>query len=92
MTVDVEIYVNRIPGRPYLEVAKELQKDGFSQRKNVRLHGTPMKNRVRFTRGYYGRSTNIDIEYGWVDMKNTGISTPGKIISAKIVREKDNEL
>ena len=88
-TVDVETYVKQITGRPYITVANELVQAGFSERKNVRLHGTTMKNRARYTRGKYGASTNIDIEYDWVDKMKTGVCTPGKVLKATIVREKN---
>lgn len=89
LTVDVETYVKQIVGRPYITVASELAGAGFSERKNVRLHGTTMKNRVRYTRGKYGASTNIDIEYDWVDKMKSGVCTPGKVLKATIVREKN---
>ena len=34
-------------------------------------------------------STNIDIEYDWVDKMKTGVCTPGKVLKATIVREKN---
>ena len=89
LTVDVETYVKQITGRQFISVATELVKAGFSERKNVRLHGTTMTNRVRYTRGTYGASINIDIEYDWVDKMKTGVCTPGKVLKATIVREKN---
>ena len=83
MIMNVDSYVERMVGRPYPDVERELLADGYKKGKRVKDR-TSGGVRIRFAKGTHEDATVIDVVHAW-DVDHYGIGKPGKVTDGKIV-------
>lgn len=83
MIIDIESYVERMKGRPFLDVKRELLADGYAVSRTVKDRPSG-GNRVRFAKGHHENAVVVDVIHDW-KVDRFGIGRPGKVIGGNMV-------
>lgn len=82
---DIEEYVERMPGRRFPDVEREMLDDGFTRGRLIRDRANGNGN-LMMTRGSHELSDAIKITFSW-EMDHYGIGKPGPVVSAEIIKK-----
>lgn len=83
--IDIEYYVDHLPGRPYGFVESELLRDGFIRGRMMTVRADGKKNRkVKFVRGHHENADVIELVHDW-KVDSYGVGVPGEVVSAKVI-------
>lgn len=82
---DLEGYVERMPGRSFPEVEREMLEDGFARGRMIRDRSTGNGN-LMLTRGSHELADAIRVTFDW-NVDKYGIGKPGKVVSCELVKK-----